>query len=89
MEPWREDALKRGYQGIAAFPFALGTKNVGVLALYAPFTGFFGDQIVTLLDELLVTLRLHSGQSTIIMNGLPLNVRYREARLSSGASLIR
>ncbi|MGB8309449.1 MAG: PAS domain S-box protein [Methanoregula sp.] len=52
MELWHEDALKRGYQGIAAFPFALGTKNVGVLALYAPVTGFFDEQIVNLLDEL-------------------------------------
>jgi len=52
MEPWREDALERGYQAIAAFPFAIGTKNAGVLTLYAPVTGFFDEEIVTLLDEL-------------------------------------
>lgn len=52
IEPWREGALKRGYRANAAFPFALGTKNAGVLSLYAPVTGFFDEQIIDLLDEL-------------------------------------
>ena len=56
MEPWREDALKHGYLAIAAYPFALGTKNAGVLSLYAPVTGFFDEQIVSLLDELAVDI---------------------------------
>jgi PAS domain S-box-containing protein len=54
METWRENALKRGYLSNAAFPFALGTKNAGVLSLYAPVTGFFDEQIIGLLDELAV-----------------------------------
>ena len=54
MEPWRENALKRGYLANAAFPFAIGTKNAGVISLYAPFTGFFDEQIIDLLDELSV-----------------------------------
>ncbi len=52
MDPWREDALKRGYRANASFPFSLGTKNAGVISLYAPETGFFDDQIVDLLQEL-------------------------------------
>ncbi|MEN6343051.1 MAG: PAS domain S-box protein [Methanospirillum sp.] len=52
MEPWREQALGRGYLAIAAFPFALETRNAGLIALYAPKTGFFDEQIVGLLDEL-------------------------------------
>ncbi|MEN6342477.1 MAG: PAS domain S-box protein [Methanospirillum sp.] len=52
MEPWREGALKRGYLANSAIPFALGTRNAGVLTLYAPVTGFFDDQIIGLLDEL-------------------------------------
>jgi PAS domain S-box-containing protein len=55
-EPWREEALKRGYLAIAAYPFALGTKNAGILSLYAPVTGFFDQQIVGLLDELAVDI---------------------------------
>ena len=52
MEPWREEALKRGYRANAAFPFALGTKNAGVLSIYAPVTGFFDEQVIDLLAEL-------------------------------------
>jgi PAS domain S-box-containing protein len=52
MEPWRDDALGRGYQSIAAFPFASGTKDAGVITLYAPVTGFFDEEIVMLLEEL-------------------------------------
>ncbi len=52
MEPWRENAMKRGYLANAAFPFALGTKNAGVISLYAPVTGFFDEQIIELLEEL-------------------------------------
>jgi len=52
MELWRDGALGRGYQSIAAFPFAPGTKDAGVITLYAPVTGFFDEQIVSLLEEL-------------------------------------
>ena len=51
MAPWREEALKRGYQSIAAFPFALNTKSPSVITLYAPEPGFFTEQIIQLLDE--------------------------------------
>ena len=52
MNPWREEALKRGYQSIAAFPFAMNTRNAGTLTLYAPLPGFFDEDIVKLLDEM-------------------------------------
>jgi PAS domain S-box-containing protein len=52
MEPWRDSALKRGYLANAAFPFALGTKNAGVLSIYAPVTGFFNQQVIDLLNDL-------------------------------------
>ena len=51
MAPWREGALKRGYRSLAAFPFALDTKNAGVITFYASEPGFFNDQIIRLLDE--------------------------------------
>ena len=56
MEPWREGALKRGYLANSAIPFALGTRNAGVLSLYAPATGFFDEQIIGLLDELAIDI---------------------------------
>ena len=52
MELWRENALKHGYLASAAFPFALGTKNAGILTIYAPATGFFDDRTIALLEEL-------------------------------------
>ena len=49
--PWRDGALERGYRSLAAFPFALDTKNAGVITFYASEPGFFDDQIIRLLEE--------------------------------------
>jgi PAS domain S-box-containing protein len=51
MAPLREEALKRGYRSLAAFPFALDTNKAGVITFYASEPGFFTDQIIRLLDE--------------------------------------
>jgi PAS domain S-box-containing protein len=51
MAPWREGALTRGYRSVAAFPFALDTRNAGVITVYAPEPGFFTGQVIRLLDE--------------------------------------
>ena len=51
MAPWRDGALERGYQSLAAFPFALDTKNSGVITFYASEPGFFDDKIIRLLEE--------------------------------------
>jgi PAS domain S-box-containing protein len=51
MKPLWVPALKRGYRSLAAFPFALDTRNAGVITFYAPVPGFFTDQIIRLLDE--------------------------------------
>ncbi|HEX3002074.1 MAG TPA: PAS domain S-box protein, partial [Methanoregula sp.] len=50
--PWKAEAIQRGYHAIAAFPFARGTRYAGALTLCAPETGFFDDQIISLLDEM-------------------------------------
>ncbi|MCK9630357.1 MAG: PAS domain S-box protein [Methanoregula sp.] len=52
MYPWKAEAIRRGYHAIAAFPFAEGTRYAGALTLCAPETGFFDDQIISLLDEM-------------------------------------
>jgi PAS domain S-box-containing protein len=51
MAPWRKEALERGYRSLAAFPFALDSRNAGVITLYASEPGFFSDRIIRLLDE--------------------------------------
>ncbi len=51
MAPWRDGALQRGYQSLAAFPFALDTRNAGVITFYASEPGFFDDKIIRLLEE--------------------------------------
>ncbi len=49
--PWRDEALRRGYHSLAAFPFALNTRNAGVITFHASEPGFFNDKILRLLDE--------------------------------------
>jgi PAS domain S-box-containing protein len=49
--PWRSEALLRGYCSIAAFPFAQGTTNAGVITFCASEPGFFNNGIIRLLDE--------------------------------------
>ena len=58
LAPWRDACIMRGYRANAAFPFALGTRNAGVLSVYATVTGFYTDEIVNLLEELTKTLDL-------------------------------
>nr|WP_232385615.1 response regulator [Methanoregula boonei] len=49
--PWRKGALEWGYRSLAAFPFATGSRNAGVITFYASEPGFFNDQIIRLLEE--------------------------------------
>lgn len=51
MAPWRKGALEHGFHSLAAFPFALGTRNAGVITFYASEPGFFTDRIIRLLQE--------------------------------------
>jgi PAS domain S-box-containing protein len=52
MEPWRDEATKRGYRSSAAFPFSLHGEVVGVINLYSAEPGFFTDTEVELLGEI-------------------------------------
>ena len=52
MEPWREEALRRGYLSSAAFPFSLHGEVVGVINLFAAVPGFFTDTEIELLQEI-------------------------------------
>ena len=50
--PWRQEALRRGYQSSGAFPLKAEGRVVGVFILYAGATGFFDEEEIQLLDEL-------------------------------------
>src|SRR5512136_556735 len=52
MEPWRDEAVKRGYRSSAAFPFSLHGEIVGILNLYAAEPAFFTDMEVGLLSKI-------------------------------------
>ena len=51
MEPWRENALIRGYRSVIAFPIKFLGLTCGVFALYAPTTDFFDNEEIRLLNE--------------------------------------
>ncbi|MCX5970729.1 MAG: GAF domain-containing protein [Coprothermobacterota bacterium] len=49
---WRQDALKRGYRAMAAFPIGQGERQIGTFNLYAEVPHYFDEEIVALLDRL-------------------------------------
>ncbi|MDR3652983.1 MAG: PAS domain S-box protein [Paludibacter sp.] len=51
MQPWKDEALKRGYKSSIAVPFRRKDEVIGVLTLYATETGFFSEDELILLDE--------------------------------------
>jgi PAS domain S-box-containing protein len=55
-EPWREEALERGYRAVAAVPLAYEDTNYGVLCVYADHENAFGESERELLSELADTI---------------------------------
>jgi PAS domain S-box-containing protein len=54
--PWREEALRRNYRGVGAFPIQLQGRTIGALTVYASAPGFFDPETVALLDELVASV---------------------------------
>lgn len=52
MQPWRDEALKRGYRSSAAFPFRLHGEVVGAYNIYASEKDFFNHAEIALLEEI-------------------------------------
>jgi PAS domain S-box-containing protein len=50
--PWRDQALRRGYQSSGVFPLQAEGQVVGLFGLYADTPGFFDGEEIQLLDEL-------------------------------------
>jgi len=56
LAPWREDALRRGYRSLAAFPLSVGGERLGVLGVYAVETDAFDREEVDIIGELAANL---------------------------------
>ena len=52
MAPWREEALKRGFESSIGLPLIAAGKTLGALTLYSPKADAFDAQEVNLLREL-------------------------------------
>jgi PAS domain S-box-containing protein len=52
MEPWRDEAIKRGYRSSIAVPFKIKNEVVGTINLYASELGFFSEDEKVLLQEI-------------------------------------
>lgn len=55
-EPWRQNALKRGYRSSAAFPLRVQGSIVGVLAVYSDTVKGIDARDVAMLEELAMDL---------------------------------
>jgi PAS domain S-box-containing protein len=95
-EPWRAEALKRGYASVIAIPLAIGEEAFGALVIYAAEPDAFGDPEVMLLTELANDLafgitalrtRVEKDQATAELRalnaGLEERVRARTAELEA------
>lgn len=51
-KPWREEALKRGFKSLVAFPLRDNGNIIGALALYAHKANYFDDEELGLLAEM-------------------------------------
>lgn len=56
MAPWREEALRRGFASVAAFPLIGRESVLGTLVIYAGEPDAFGTAEVALLEELAADL---------------------------------
>jgi PAS domain S-box-containing protein len=52
MEPWREEALARGFRSSVAVPFRTKGRVIGALSLYAGESGLLDDEVRRLLEEI-------------------------------------
>jgi PAS domain S-box-containing protein len=52
MEPWRAEALRRGYRSLAAFPLTFEGRVIGALTLYAGEVDFFKADEIHLMESL-------------------------------------
>ena len=81
-DPWREEALKRGYRSSASVPIVYGGTLRGALNLYADETGVFDQLERTVLSELGETIgyalnALEQKQALVSERSVELDFRIR------------
>lgn len=52
MEPWRNNAIKRGYSSSGAFPLRVGKEIIGAFTFHSADPDFFNDNEINLLEML-------------------------------------
>ena len=69
MRPWRDEAIRRGYQAAISLPLVVEGEVFGALAMYAPESNAFRKEEVQLLEEMaedlafgIATLRTRAQQ---------------------------
>jgi PAS domain S-box-containing protein len=51
-EPWRAEALKRGYKASAVFPLIANSRSFGAVSIYSKYADPFSEDEIRLLQEL-------------------------------------
>ena len=65
-EPWREEAMKRGFASVLACPLIIEGETIGALNIYSSEADAFDDQEIALLQSLAdnIAFGIHSFQDT-------------------------
>jgi diguanylate cyclase (GGDEF)-like protein/PAS domain S-box-containing protein len=74
--PWREAAIERGYQALAAVPLTVNGKVVGIYSIYSEQSDVFDDKMLSLLASL--------GRD---MSAAMLRLQERQKRLQAEAKI--
>ena len=101
-EPWRDQALKRGYASSIVFPLKTGDKTFGSISIYSNKTDSFLEDEIKLLSELandlaqgITTLRLRAAHQlaqealTRSHSELELQVKQRTRELEVANDLLK
>ncbi len=75
MEPWRKEALERGFHSSIAVPIRRSGEVIGAFSLYAEETGFFDAAEIALLEEA-------TGDISFALDNFDREQKRQEAELS-------
>jgi PAS domain S-box-containing protein len=71
--PWREDAIKRGYNASVVFPLFVEGKTIGAISIYSGEPDAFTDEEINLLSDLaddlslgITTIRLRESENKAV-----------------------
>jgi PAS domain S-box-containing protein len=95
-EPWRKEALKRGYASSIVLPLISEGKTFGALTIYSREPDPFSDDEVKLLTELaddlsygIVTIRLRIARDEVEASLRQSETKYRDLVQNANSAIIR